>query len=232
MDAEPSEAGPGRHRIHLAVSDTGVGIPANRMDRLFAWFAQVDASVTRRYGGTGLRSISRRLIGLMDGSIRAESTLGSGSTFHVELEADAAPIPARAKGPDHAALLAGKRLLIVDDSPTNRLILARQTAAWGMDPRETSSPAEAIEWIRRGDPVDIAILDMQMPDMDGLTLAREIRHDRDARQLPLVLLTSLGHREVAHPDVELAAHLTKPIRPSRAARRPDGRVRRHPGGCA
>ena len=215
VDAEPSEAGPGRHRIHLAVSDTGVGIPADRMDRLFASFSQVDASVTRRYGGTGLGlAISRRLIELMDGSIRAESTLGSGSTFHVELEADAAPIPARAKGPDHAALLAGKRLLIVDDSPTNRLILARQTAAWGMDPRETSSPAEAIEWIRRGDPVDIAILDMQMPDMDGLTLAREIRHDRDARQLPLVLLTSLGHREVAHPDVELAAHLTKPIRPS------------------
>jgi CheY-like chemotaxis protein len=110
--------------------------------------------------------------------------------------------------------LEGKRLLIVDDSPTNRLILTRQAASWGMTARDTSSPAEALRWIQQGDPFDIAILDMQMPDMDGMSLAREIRHDRDERSLPLVLLTSLGRREVVPSDLHLAAFLHKPIRPS------------------
>jgi PAS domain S-box-containing protein len=214
-DPDPADDGATRHRLHFTVSDTGVGIPEDRMDRLFASFSQVDASVTRRYGGTGLGlAISRRLVELMGGRIWAESDLGVGSRFHFTLDVEAAPVPIRPKVPDGAAQLAGRRLLIVDDSPTNRLILGRQAESWGMTPRETGSPTEALEWIRRGDPFDIAILDLQMPEMDGLTLAREIRGDRGPDVLPLVMLTSLGRREEGHEEVALAAYLTKPIRPS------------------
>jgi PAS domain S-box-containing protein len=219
IDTErPREAEGGRATegpsLHFAVRDTGVGIPADRMDRLFASFSQVDASVTRRYGGTGLGlAISRRIVDLMGGTIWVESAPGQGSTFHFTIEAVAVSAPGRSRVAVGAVELAGKRLLIVDDSPTNRLILSRQTGAWGMTARETGSPAEALAWIRRGDPFDIAMLDMQMPEMDGLTLARRIREDRDPEALPIVLLTSLGRREEEHQDL-VAAHLTKPIRPS------------------
>jgi CheY-like chemotaxis protein/HPt (histidine-containing phosphotransfer) domain-containing protein len=102
----------------------------------------------------------------------------------------------------------------VDDNATNRHILVRQAASWGMLARDTASPAQALEWIRRGDPFDLAILDLQMPEMDGVTLAEEIGRYRDARALPLVLLTSLGSREEVRGGVEFAASLTKPIKPS------------------
>ena len=203
-----------RRQLHFTVRDTGVGIPEDRMDRLFASFSQVDASVSRRYGGTGLGlAISRRLVELMGGDMWAESTLGAGSQFHFTLDAEVAVSPARVPVPT-VSQLEGKRLLVVDDNPTSRLILSRQTAGWGMVPRETGSPLEALSWIRRGDPFELAILDLQMPDMDGLTLAREIRRLRNRSALPLVLLASLGHRDDRHEDVGLAAYLTKPIKPS------------------
>ena len=107
------------------------------------------------------------------------------------------------------AELKGKRLLVVDDNAANREVVRRQSTAWGMVVRDTGSPGEALEWIRRGDPFDVAILDMQMPEMDGLTLAAEIRRSRDARSLPLVLLTSLGRRkEELATAVEFGAYLT------------------------
>jgi CheY-like chemotaxis protein/HPt (histidine-containing phosphotransfer) domain-containing protein len=105
-------------------------------------------------------------------------------------------------------------VLIVDDNATNRRILVRQAESWGMLARDTASPAQALEWIRRGDPFDLAILDMQMPEMDGVGLAEEIGRYRDARALPLLLLTSLGSREGVRGGVEFAASLTKPIKPS------------------
>jgi CheY-like chemotaxis protein len=148
----------------------------------------------------------------MGGTMWVESEAGAGSTFHFTIEADAAAALVRAVGPASPTALAGRRVLVVDDNATNRHILVRQTGSWGMLPVETESPATALQWVRRGDPFDVAILDMQMPDMDGLTLAREIRVHRDARSLPLVMLTSLGRGEAT--EVDFAAHLTKPIKPS------------------
>jgi PAS domain S-box-containing protein len=207
-------AGGPRYRLDFAVRDTGIGIPADRMDRLFQSFSQVDASTTRRYGGTGLGlAISKRLSEMMGGTTWAESRPGVGSTFHFTITAEPAPSPSdRAPRP---AELAGKRLLVVDDNAANREVIRRQSTAWGMVPRETGSPSEALEWIRRGDPFDVAVLDMQMPEMDGVTLAREIRRLRDGDSLPLVLLTSLGRRkEDLGPAVEFSAYLAKPIKAS------------------
>ena len=205
--------GDDRHRVRISVRDTGIGIPEDRMDRLFESFSQLDPSTTRRYGGTGLGlAISRRLAGLMGGDLSVESRVGHGSTFRFTFEADAGEMPTQAPEPAGPSPLVGRRVLIVDDNATNRHILVKQTGSWGMLARETEAPAEAIEWIRRGDPFDVAIVDTQMPDMDGFTLATEIRRHRDAQRLPIVMLTSLGRSE--EPPVEIAAHLTKPVRPS------------------
>jgi PAS domain S-box-containing protein len=204
-----------RHRLHFAVRDTGIGIPTDRLSRLFESFSQVDASTTRRYGGTGLGlAISKRLSELMGGTIWVESQVGKGSTFHFTIQAEQAPgaAPADQHGPPPQ--LRGRRVLIVDDNATNRRILVRQAESWGMLARDTASPAQALEWIRRGDPFDLAILDMQMPEMDGVVLAEEIGRYRDVRALPLLLLTSPGPREEVRGSVEFAASLTKPIKPS------------------
>jgi PAS domain S-box-containing protein len=201
-----------RHRVLFAVRDTGIGIPEDRMDRLFESFSQVDPSTTRRHGGTGLGlAISRRLVELMGGEMWVESKVETGSTFHFTIEAESAPAPVRAFERAESSQLAGRRVLIVDDNDTNRRILVRQAESWGMLAWESGVPAEALEWIRRGDPFDVAILDMQMPQMDGLTLAGEIRRHRDAGSLPLVMLTSLGRDR--SPE-GFAAYLTKPIKPS------------------
>jgi PAS domain S-box-containing protein len=203
-----------RYEVHFAVRDTGIGIPENRMDRLFEAFTQVDASITRRYGGTGLGlAISARLAEEMGGRLWAESRVGEGSTFHVTIVADAAAGPMAADELQAVPELGGKRVLIVDDNATNREILRRQAESWAMVPQEAASPGEALEYVRRGDRFDVAILDMQMPEMDGVTLAHEIRRNRNADDLPLVMLTSLG-REATPSDAVFAAHLTKPIRPS------------------
>ncbi len=205
--------------LHFTVRDTGIGIPPDRIDRLFQSFSQVDASTSRKYGGTGLGlAISNRLAELMGGSMWAESEgLGSGSTFHFTIHAQPAPDfvrETRALPVGEQPQLRGKRVLIVDDSATNRRILARQTQLWGMTSRETESPREALAWIEGGKQFDVAILDMQMPDMDGAKLAQEIRKHRDAAQLPLVLASSLGRREFTVNDATFSAHLTKPIKVS------------------
>jgi CheY-like chemotaxis protein/HPt (histidine-containing phosphotransfer) domain-containing protein len=205
----------GKYQLHFAVRDSGIGIPQDRLGRLFESFSQVDASTTRRYGGTGLGlAISKRLSELMGGTIWVESRVGEGSTFHFTIQAEQAAGLAPAHERGAPPQLHGRRVLIVDDNATNRHILVRQAKSWGILARDTASPAQALEWIRRGDPFDLAILDMQMPEMDGGTLAEEIRRHRDARALPLVLLTSLGSWEELQGDVEFAASLTKPIKPS------------------
>jgi signal transduction histidine kinase/DNA-binding response OmpR family regulator/HPt (histidine-containing phosphotransfer) domain-containing protein len=213
--------------LHFSVRDTGIGIPPDRQDRLFQSFSQVDASTTRRFGGTGLGlAISRRLIELMGGTIWVESPAlsplqagerkgGPGSTFHFTIRAEAAP--ALAPRPHLQSIqprLEGQRVLIVDDNATNRHILNLQTLAWGMLPRDTGSPHEALSWVVRGDPFDVALLDLQMPGMDGTMLAGEIRRVRDAVQLPIVMLSSLGPREARAGEIELAAYLMKPIKSS------------------
>jgi PAS domain S-box-containing protein len=220
VESKRVDEGDGRgaeiYELHFAVRDTGIGIPKERIDRLFQSFSQVDASTTRRYGGTGLGlSISKRLSEMMGGTMWVESEVGKGSVFHFTVKAEAAAGAELADAPREHAQLGGKRLLVVDDNTANREVVKRQASSWGMVPRDTGSPTEALEWIRRGDPFDAAILDMQMPEMDGLALTQEIRRFRDARVLPLVMLTSLGQREEdVHAGLDFAAHLTKPIKAS------------------
>jgi CheY-like chemotaxis protein len=200
------------------VRDTGLGIPLERQGRLFQSFSQVDASTTRRFGGTGLGlAISRRLAELMGGTmwVESEGVPGKGSTFHFTIRVPV--VPAIAPRPHLRSVqphLEGKRVLIVDDNATNRHILSRQVQAWGMLPRDTASAGEALSWVRRGDPFDVALLDVQMPEMDGRELTAEIRRVRDAGQLPIVILSSIGPREERWDGIELAAYLLKPVKSS------------------
>jgi PAS domain S-box-containing protein len=219
VDGEALESGKGEaageYKLHFAVRDSGIGIPQDRLSRLFESFSQADPSTTRRYGGTGLGlAISKRLSELMGGTIWAESRVGEGSAFQFTIQAEQAPTLAPAHEHGAPPQLHGRRVLVVDDNATNRHILVRQAESWGMLARDTASPTQALEWIRRGDPFDLAILDMQMPEMDGVTLAEEIRRYRDARELPLVMLTSLGSLGELREGVEFAASLRKPIKPS------------------
>jgi CheY-like chemotaxis protein/HPt (histidine-containing phosphotransfer) domain-containing protein len=203
-------------QLHFLVRDTGIGIPVDRLARLFKSFSQADASTTRHYGGTGLGlAISKRLVELMGGRMWVESVPQKGSTFHFTLPFQAA---GEAPSPLFQGLepqLAGLRLLIVDDNPTNRRILTVQTSKWGMIPRDAQSAPQALEWMRAGESFDVAILDMQMPGMDGLMLAGEIRKLPGGHRLPLVLLTSMGVRSDSadFASVALAGCLTKPIKP-------------------
>lgn len=203
------------HEIHFAVRDTGIGIPADRMNRLFLSFSQVDASTSRRYGGTGLGlTISQRLAGLMGGRIWVESEPGKGSTFHVTILAQAtgASLPLYLAG--EQPQLKGKRVLIVDDNSTNRRILSLQTQSWGMVPVTVGSGEDALAMLREGEPFDLALLDMHMPGMDGLTLAERIRQLPERGSLALAMLTSLGFREQDPRMAEFAVFLTKPVKAS------------------
>ena len=202
-------------KVHYRVQDTGIGIPEDRMNRLFESFSQVDASTTRKYGGTGLGlAISKQLVGLMGGKIWVESVHGQGSTFHFTIISSPAPASFQAETYLPQPLMDGLKVLIVDDNATNRLILIRQTKTWGLDPRAAASGAEALGWVRSGEKFDFAILDMQMPDMDGAMLAIELRKFLSEDKLPLILLTSLGGWEMIPDEVQFTARLNKPIKPS------------------
>ncbi|HEY9832246.1 MAG TPA: response regulator [Stenomitos sp.] len=205
------------YEIQFAVKDTGIGIPTERLDRLFQPFSQVDSSTSRHYGGTGLGLvISKRLCEMMGGRIWVESEVGKGSTFYFTVLAHAV-YSATPMGLDVAQpQLEGKRLLIVDDNATNRQILTLQGQSWGMVTRAAQSGMEALDWLCQGEPFDLAILDMQMPGMDGLTLATEIRKQPGYQELPLVMLTSIGKPESSDPSPmnHFAAFLNKPIKQS------------------
>ncbi|HXU56253.1 MAG TPA: GAF domain-containing protein, partial [Casimicrobiaceae bacterium] len=205
-----------RVELTFSVRDTGIGLSADEMSRLFQSFSQADSSTTRKYGGTGLGlAISRRLSELMGGHMWAESDgPGKGSTFLFSIQAPIAELPA-ARQRDFVGVqpeLEGKRLLVVDDNATNRRVLSLQAAKWGMKCRATGSPSESLSWLEAGEAFDLAVLDMHMPEMDGIDLARRIR-ERNA-MLPLVLFSSLGRREAGDDERLFNAYLAKPIRQS------------------
>jgi PAS domain S-box-containing protein len=213
VHAESRPLGSERHELHVTVQDTGIGIPSDGMDRLFQSFSQIDASTTREYGGTGLGlAISRRLAELMGGRMWAESELGVGSRFQFTLEVQAAP-----EQPGDAEIgvrLEGRRMLIVDDNATNRRVLSLQAKSWGMACDAAETGHQALEWLRAGRRFDVAVLDMQMPVMDGIQLGREIRQLTAHDEMPLVMLTSMGRREEAAAAVGFAAFLHKPSKAS------------------
>ena len=202
--------------LQFAIRDTGIGLSLQGMARLFQSFSQADSSTTRKYGGTGLGlAISKRLAELMGGSMQAESAgLGQGSTFRFCIVAPVADSPSlnRREFLGQQPALTGKRVLVVDDNATNRKVLALQTGKWGMQVRETESAGQALRWIDAGEAFDVAVLDMHMPEMDGLTLAGAI-HTRQPR-LPLVLFSSLGRREAGDTQGLFTAYLSKPLRQS------------------
>ncbi|MBI4790760.1 MAG: GAF domain-containing protein [Chloroflexi bacterium] len=213
----------GLFTVHCSVRDTGVGIPPNHQSRLFQSFSQGDTTISRKFGGTGLGlAISKRLVEMMGGSVWVESTVGVGSTFHFTIQAPPAPdFQTKPRVTGEQPQIKGKRVLIVDDNATNRLILIRQMRHWGMLTRDTASPREALDWICQGDPFDLAVLDMRMPEMDGLALAAEIRNlakgvepSQGLRRLPIIICSSLGKRETTPDDLGIAAFLMKPLRQS------------------
>ncbi|WP_204103856.1 MULTISPECIES: response regulator [Spirulina sp. CCY15215] len=200
--------------IEFAVKDTGIGIPRDRISRLFQPFSQVDASTTRKFGGTGLGLvISKRLTELMGGKMWVESEEGQGSVFLFTIVAPVAPV-ALSENSDVKGQLEDKHLLIVDDNATNRKVLTLQAQSFDMISRAASSGQEALHWLEAGEQFDIAILDMQMPDMDGLMLAKRIRQMPIGQALPLVMLTSIGQGDRDPSGVNFAAYLNKPIKQS------------------
>ncbi|MDE3068964.1 MAG: response regulator, partial [Verrucomicrobiota bacterium] len=213
---KPSEEAPERSLLHLhfSVRDTGVGIPPDRMARLFTPFTQGDASIAKRYGGTGLGlAISKRLVELMGGKMWAESTRGTGSIFHFSMTVSTETTAPRPGHEDRQSNLAGLRLLIVDGNTTVRDTLATQAARWGMISQGAGSACQALEQLRRDGPFDLAVLDSQLPDLDAPALADEIHRLPGAAVLPLVLFTP----PVACGSLDcpvFACHVPKPVKPS------------------
>ncbi|QJY49795.1 hybrid sensor histidine kinase/response regulator [Pseudonocardia broussonetiae] len=199
-------AGPGE--LSVEVTDTGPGIPADRLDRLFRSFSQVDVSTTRRHGGTGLGlAISRRLAELMGGRVWVRSEVGTGTTFGFAVAAPPAAVP----GPVAPVALAGRRVLVVDDNAANRRVLVAHCNAWGMAVDDTGSPLDALDRVARGGVHDVALLDHVMPEMDGATLAARLR---ELGGPPAACLSSLGG---TREGTAVRAWLTKPVKRARLA---------------
>jgi CheY-like chemotaxis protein len=217
--ADECEYQPDRANLHFSVRDTGIGIPQDKLGKLFQSFSQVDASTTRRYGGTGLGlAISKNLVNMMGGRIWVESEPGQGTIFHFTISTPRAEITRKNRIHESKSGLANRKMLIVDDNAINRKILSMHAKEWSMIPEETQYPAEALEWIQAGKQYDVAILDMRMPDTSGVDLAGQIRLVPSASDLPLVLLTSIT--DLSRDENErlkqsnFHANLAKPIKPS------------------
>ncbi|HPG38242.1 MAG TPA: response regulator [bacterium] len=202
--------------ILFSVKDSGIGIPKDRIKYLFEAFTQVDASITRKYGGTGLGlAISKKLCELMGGTMWVESTLGKGSIFYFTIHVD---------GHDNVMdahfstkILYNKHLLIVDDNDTNRRILDLQAKSWNMITEHTGSSLQALEWIKCGKRYDAIILDMMMPEMDGLTLAAQIREQYNKCSIPMIMLTSMVRKDEDNKrikELNFSTVMTKPIKQS------------------
>ncbi len=217
LDIKVVEAGAAGTQVRCEVRDTGIGIPADRLQSLFEPFIQVDSSTTRRFGGTGLGlSIVRKLVELMGGEIGVDSVEGQGSTFWFSvLFTPAADMCSHS--PPVSAELKGRRVLIADDNATNRKVLMGQLMMCGVEPVASSSAEEALALMRQahsaGRPYDAALLDHLMPDCDGAQLGKTIVEDADLKSTRLILLTSSGQRGDAQVFAEIgfAGYLLKPV---------------------
>ncbi len=211
VEETPTEA-----LLKFSVKDTGIGIPADRMNRLFEKFSQADSSTTRKYGGTGLGlAISKQLAEMMGGSVGVESLQGQGSEFWFTARLlKQKSVPAR---PAVFAELAGKHILIVDDNKTNREILIVQLKAWGLIVEEASDGPMALLQAQRAyeakNPFAAAIIDIEMPGMDGFELARKMKSQESLKQISLMLMTSGPMRGEAKKadEVGISAYLPKPV---------------------
>ncbi len=207
-------------RLHITVADTGIGIPPDQRDVIFSAFQQADTSTTRRFGGTGLGlSISSRLAGLMGGQIWVESETGKGSTFHVHLVMQVAN-PGPPPQPLTQEALINRRVLVVDDNATNRLILAENLRAWRMQIVAVDSAAAALAHLAQHsgphDAPELLITDHHMPDMDGMQLLEAVRSQANWKTLPVILLTSgTTHFELPKlRELNAQGRLLKPVKQS------------------
>jgi CheY-like chemotaxis protein len=204
----------GRHELQIAVRDTGIGIRQERFDRLFHSFSQIDSSVRREFGGTGLGlAICKRLAELMEGRVWMDSEVGRGSTFHVSFVAAVSTqdtVEAAAGGPPRP--LSGVHAWIVDDNDANRHILRRQLEAWGVAIRDTGDPTEALQWARQGVEGDLAVLDFQMPVMNGLQLAEALERLRGPALRKILLTSGLPLPDDEARAAGLLAQLSKPVK--------------------
>lgn len=220
--------------LHCAVTDTGIGIPSDKLAMVFDKFSQVDGSSTRRHEGTGLGlAISSRLVALMEGEIGVESETGRGSTFWFDIPLEKGS--RLATGPVPPVDVTGARVLIIDDNAVNRAILTEQMQAWAFDSCAAANGAEGLKVLKAaaayGLGVECIVLDYQMPGMNGLDVAAAVRGDPDLPDLPIVLLTSVDH-STADPqcrNLGIHAHLTKPVRSSALLQTVVEAIQRHRG---
>jgi len=211
LPAPCSRASEASVRLVFAVHDSGIGIPADRMHRLFKTFSQVDASTTRQYGGTGLGlAITKRIVEMMGGQIRVESTAGKGSVFSFEIDAPAAAAEPKPFASGRSPALAGRRLLIVDDNATSCRTLCQQAVAWGLTPRAVASGADALGVLAR-EQFDLVLADLEMPEMSGAELAAQIRRDHATTRLPIAMLMSPGCPRPA-AELAIAGVVSKPVK--------------------
>jgi signal transduction histidine kinase/CheY-like chemotaxis protein len=210
IGVKPLESVDGKLNLQFTVRDTGIGIPAEKVSKLFQPFSQVDSSTTRRYGGTGLGLvISKRLVELMGGTIMVESEPGVGTAFSFNIECH---FTQQAKQPLNkmAPEAAGKKVLVVDDNATNLKILKKQLEFWKIEPTIASSGEDALAYVNDGHSFDMVITDMQMPVMDGVALATSIKQSRP--HLPVILLSSAGNENRKKFGQLFSAVLTKPVK--------------------
>jgi CheY-like chemotaxis protein/anti-sigma regulatory factor (Ser/Thr protein kinase) len=205
--------GESRLRTVVEVRDTGIGIPADQISRLFQPFSQITSSENRSHGGTGLGlAISRSLARTMSGDLTVTSDVGVGSTFTFTALLGVVPTPGPSPSRNAAGPVAGSRVLVVDDNASSRAMLHELLESWGLTAIEVASGLEALQLLSDGDGVDVVVIDLEMPGMDGLELAVALRRLPDARRAPVILLAGL-HRRTSPVDLSsVQAVVTKPVR--------------------